>query len=193
MKFGNTKNYKATMYPFNWLAEYNDGTYLCEFDNNEKSDFYSIEQYKLNKFGLIGHSNEFHYDEKGKLFLNNRPIEIFYKLNGVEYNLTSNENRDCITYKQAFSMFTGKNGDGFSGIESIHFGYKTIVEFQDIQFYFSPIVNLPMQGKVSIDVKLTTNKPIDGELIFKSNGYFIEKNKVSLEVNKKNIIHWIVK
>lgn len=193
MKFGNTKEYKVLSYPFNWLAQYNDDTYLVEFENGKKNDFYSIEQYKLDRFGLIGQGMEFYYSEDGRLCLNGRPIEIFYKLDGIEYELTSNKERDCISYKQAYSMFTGRNGKGLSGIESIHFGYKTIIDFDDIQFYFSPIVALPMKGKVFIEVKLTSNKPVNGELIFKSNGVEIERNSVSLELNKKDIIHWIVK
>lgn len=194
MKFGNTKDYKAVTYPFNWLAQYNDETFLSEFDkDNNKNDFYSIEQHKLDKFGLVGQGMEFYYSEDGKLHLNGRPIEIFYKLDGIEYELTSNTERDCISYKQAYSMFTGRNGKGLSGIESIDFGYKTIVNFDDIQFYFSPIVALPMKGKVFIEVKLTSNKSVNGELIFKSNGVEIERNVVPLEVNKKDIVHWIVK
>lgn len=193
MKFGNTNSYKSVAYPFNWLAEYDDEAFLVEYEGNKKNDFYSIDQYKLKKFGLIGQGMEFYYSEDGKLHFNNHPIEIFYKLNDKEYELTSNKDRDCISYKQAFSMFTGKNGKGLSGIESIHYGYKTIVEFEDIQFYFSPIVALPMKGKVYIEVKLTANKSVNGELIFKSNGMEIERNDVSLEVNKKDIIHWTVK
>lgn len=194
MKFGNTKDFKAVQYPFNWLAQYNDNTSLVEFkDGVIKNDFYAIEQWKLEKFGLVGNGLEFYFGDTGKFYLKDRPIEIYYKVNDVEYELTNCKDKDIISYKQAYSFFRGKTGAGLSGIESIHFGYKSILEFDDIQIYFSPIVALPMKGKAYFDIKLTSNKNLKGELIFKSNDKLVDSNLVELEINKKDNIQWIIK
>lgn len=194
MKFGNTKKYLAAHTPFNWLAEYNDNTFLCEYDKNyKKQDFYSIEQYKLDKFGMIGDGMEFYYDELGRFNINGKPIEIFLEVEGKEYELTNSKNKDCIQFKHASSTYANRNGRGVEELISLNFGYKTILDYGDLQFYFSPIVVLPMQGKVHIEVKITANKTIDSELIFKSNGVEIDRGVVDLEINKRNVIHWIFK
>lgn len=196
MKFGNTKGELSAHTPFNWLAEYNDGTYLVEYDKTKeykKNDFYSIQQDKLSKFGMFGDNMEFYYDEQGRFNVNGKPIEIYFKYDGIEYELTNSKDKDCIQYKQASSIYANRNGKGKETLESLNFGYKCIMDFGELQFYFSPILVLPMKGKVHFEVKLTSNKSINGELIFKTNGQEIDRGLVETEINKRNIIHWIFK
>lgn len=196
MIFNNNSNLEAKAYPFNWGVEYKDGTHQTEFnfDTGEKNDFYSIQQHKISRFGLFGQGMEFYYSEDGGIYLNGRRIDVEYHVDGQVYCLTNNKEKDCITYKQAFSNYNNVQGEQRSFIESINFGYKTLITHEDgIQFYFQPIVALPIGKKVYMEIKMTSNRSVNGELVFKGDGEVIEKFEAPLEINKSGVLHWTVK
>lgn len=202
MIFNENENLQTIGYPFNWAVEYNDGTYQTEFnfDTHEKNDFYSIQQHKISRFGLFGQGMEFYYSEDGGIYLNGRRVDIEYYVDGLVYCLTNNKEKDCITYKQAFTTYNNIQGEQPSFIESINFGYKTLMTNDDgMQFYFQPIVALPLpryiddKRKVYMEIKMTSNRSVNGDLVFKANGEIIEKFEAPLEVNKSGVLHWTVK
>lgn len=202
MIFNRNNNLEAQVYPFNWAVDYNDNTYQTEFnlDTGEKNDFYSIQHYKISNFGLFGQGMEFYYSEDGGIHLNGRRIDLEYHIDNKVYRLTDNKEKDCITYKQAFSVYNNMQGEQPSTIDSINFGYKTLMTNDDgMQFYFQPIVVLPLprylddKRKVYMEIKITSNKSVNGELVFKGDGEIIEKFTAPLEINKSGVLHWTVK
>ena len=197
--FNNTTLPPVHDYLFNWGVDYSNNTSQTEFDQNtrQKNDFYSIQQDRILRFGLFGQNMKFFYESDGAFNLNGRRIEIEYHLSDDSkiYNLTTNfSQKDCITYKQAHSNYSPNVEHQKAQIDSINFGYKTLIELEDgLQFYFQPVVSLPMNDNVNIEVKLTSNKELDGKIVFKSKGEIKDVFDNPLKRNYANITTWIVK
>ena len=145
----------ALKIPFNWVADYFDGTYLSEynFSNGQSNNFYSIKQSQTIRFGLIGQGMKFFFENvDGSFHLNGRRIDIAYEVDGKQFLLTNNiYKKDFITYKQAHTNFNNRNGIQASSLDSINFGYKTIYKKDDIEMFFQPIVSLPFNSRVFMD------------------------------------------
>lgn len=198
MLFKDGKNYNAHYFPFNWGAEYLDGTFLTEFDleTNNKNDFYSIQQNKITRFGLFGCGMKLYYNIDGSFILNGQRIEIEYHTDDQIYYLTStSSSKDCITYKRKQIDFHPNPQYQFDELISIDFGYKTLLNYNGTQFYFQPIVTIPMNqdnGRVEIEIKMTPNKDLNGQLVFKNKGKIIDQADCPLVRNHNTIINWIV-
>lgn len=200
MIFKDGKDYEAYYFPFNWGAEYLNGEFLTEFDfnTNEKNDFYSIQQHKLNRFGLFGCGLKLFYNLDGSFNINGQTIELEYHLDGQVYNLTSSSARkDCITYKKKSIDFHPDINQQYEELISIDFGYKTLLNYDGTQFYFQPIVSIPMpteteDGKIKIEIKMTSNYDLNGQLVVRSKGRIVNKVDCPLVRNHKTTIDWTV-
>lgn len=197
MIFNNTDKFKVTRYPFNWGVDYSDGSFTTEFnDDGIQNDYYEIELEKIIRFGMFNEQFKMFYQNDGSFSLAGQLIEIEYHTNeGDVYNLTSSfSKKDCITYKQAYTDPVSR-GVQKTNLEAICFGYKTIVEKDNTQFYFKPIVTAPLigDGKVYITVQLTSNRDLKGKLVFKNKYKVVEEFDANLRRNYSGIINWTVK
>jgi hypothetical protein len=198
MIFKDSTQYDSYYFPFNWGAEYFDGTYLTEFDlqNYTKNDFYSIEQNKINRFGVYGCGMKFYYNVDGSFNLNGQRIEVELHLNDKIYNLTSSSSqKDCITYKNKQMWFHSDFSVQSDEMVSIDFGYKTLLNYDGIQFFFQPIVKLPVnqeRGKVEIEMKITSNIEGIGKIVIKNKHGAVDSEECPLELNRSTVIDWIV-
>ena len=131
----------------------------------------------------------------GSFNLDGKRVEIeYHDENGEVYHLTTNfENKDLITYKEAYADYNNVQGVQRSNLKSINFGYKTTYKKNDVQLFFQPIVSLPTNDSPFIEVKLTSNKDMDGQIIFKSRGVEVERFKAPLEANRAGQINWAIK
>ena len=183
--------------PFNWVVDYYDGNYLSEYDfiTNKKNSFYAINQSETIRFGLIGQRMKFYFENSdGSFHLNGRRIDIVYEIDGNQFSLTNNVNKkDFITYKQAYTDFNQKSGIQKSNIHSINFGYKTNFMYDDIEFNFQPIVSLPFGESANMQIKLCSNKTLNGYLVFLSSGKEIERYLAPLERGISGQINWTIK
>lgn len=198
MLFTEEKNVQAIGLPFNWNADYANGKNYAEYDllTHKKNDFYLVQKNQVIRFGLFGQGMKFFFEmSDGSFYLHGRKIEISYEdENGKVYALTTNSaNKDLITYKDAFTDFSNVQGQQRSNLKSINFGYKTIYQQDDIQLFFQPIVSLPFSQSAFIEVKITSNKAINGYLIFKSSSIEVERFYAPLEENRAGQINWIIK
>lgn len=197
MVFDNKDKIKEFKYPFNWGADYKDGTFDREFDDNGKhTDFYSIRKDEIIRFGLYNESMKLFYQEDGSFYLNGQLIEIEYHIKDKVYNLTCNfDNKDCTTFKQD-SMTPKGRGVQKSKLECIAFGYKTLITAKDdIQFYFKPLVILPFVGdnRAFIETTITSNKNLKGKLVFKNKSKIVDVFDFPLTKNYKSVINWTIK
>ena len=198
MLFTEEKNVQAIGLPFNWNADYANGKNYAEYDllTHKKNDFYLVQKNQVIRFGLFGQGMKFFFEmADGSFYLHGRKIEISYEdENGKVYALTTNSaNKDLITYKEAFTDFSNVQGQQHSNLKSINFGYKTIYQQDDVQLFFQPIVSLPFSQSAFIEVKITSNKAMNGYLIFKSRGIEVERFYAPLEENRAGQINWIIK
>lgn len=198
MLFANAGNNQAISIPFNWNADYADGKNYAEYDllTHKKNDFYLIQKNQVIRFGLFGQGMKFYFEmSDGSFNLNGRRIEISYEEeNGEIYHLTTNfENKDLITYKEAYADYNNVQGVQQSNLKSINFGYKTVYKKDGVQLFFQPVVSLPFNESAFIEVKITSNKSMDGHLVFKSRGVEVERFKAPLEANRAGQMDWIIK
>lgn len=198
MLFTEEKNIQAIGLPFNWNADYANGKNYAEYDllTHKKNDFYLVQKNQVIRFGLFGQGMKFFFEvADGSFYLHGRKIEISYEdENGKVYALTTNSaNKDLITYKEAFTDFSNVQGQQRSNLKSINFGYKTSYQQDDVQLFFQPIVALPFSQSAFIEVKITSNKAMNGYLIFKSRGLEVERFYAPLEENRAGQINWIIK
>lgn len=197
MIFSKSPTPQAINMPFNWIADYFDGTYLSEYDfqTHKHNDFYLINQNNTLRFGLIGQGMKFFFENSdGSFYINGRYIDIGYEVNGETYILTNNNNKkDLITYKQAHTSYNKDTILQKTVIDSINFGYKTLYSNKNIECYFQPVVSLPFNDKAYIQVKITSKKDLDGNLVFISKNKVVEKFHAPLKANQAGQINWTIK
>lgn len=198
MLFANAGNNQAISIPFNWNADYANGKNYAEYDllTHKKNDFYLIQQNQVIRFGLFGQGMKFFFEmTDGSFNINGRRVEIHYEdENGELYPLTTNfERKDLITYKEAYADYNNVQGVQRSNLKSINFGYKTVYKKDDAQLFFQPIVSLPFSESAFMEIKVTSNKSMNGHLIFKSRGIEVERFEAPLEANRAGQINWVIK
>lgn len=198
MLFTNAGNIQAISIPFNWNADYANGKNYAEYNllTHEKNDFYLIQKNQVVRFGLFGQGMKFFFEmSDGSFNANGRRIEIEYEdENGEIYHLTTNfANKDLITYKEAYADYSNVQGVQKSNLKSINFGYKTVYKKDETQLFFQPVISLPFNESAFIEVKITSNKEMNGHLIFKSRGVEVERFKAPLEANRAGQINWTIK
>lgn len=198
MLFADSRNIQAISIPFNWNADYANGKNYAEYDllTHKKNDFYLIQKNQVIRFGLFGQGMKLFFEmSDGSFNLNGKRVEIeYHSENGEIFHLTTNfTNKDLITYKEAYADYNNIQGTQQSSLKAINFGYKTTYRKDDIQLFFQPIVALPFNESAFIEVKLTSNKDLNGYLVFKSRGLEVERFYAPLEANRAGQLNWTIK
>ena len=140
-----------------WIATYQNGEYLKEFEDGEENSFYDIEQDRLKGFGLVG-GEVFRFDNNtGTFYINGDPLEIYYG----DKLLTGETDKDLIQFKEAHSEIKpGAQGRLQNKIDSYNMGYKTKVD----DIYFKGIVKV-YENKKILEITLSSDNTHDEELI----------------------------
>lgn len=197
MLFSNMVQQQPFSLPLNWNADYVDGSNYSEYSKDgEKNDFYLIKQNQVIRFGLFGSGIKMFFEmSDGSFNINGKRVEVeYHKTNGEILYLTTNFNKkDLITYKEAYTDYSNKQGVQKSNISSINFGYKTTYKHGDNDIFFQPIVSAPVNNSMFLEVKMTSSEDLDGFLVFKTKGVEIERFPASLEKNKAGQINWTIK
>jgi hypothetical protein len=182
---------------FNWVADYFDGTFLSEYslESYRPNSFYLINQRNAIRFGLFGQNMKFFFENSdGSFMLNGRRLDIGYEVDGKLYMLTNNFNKkDFITYKEASANFNRQAGTQRTQIQSFNFGYKTTYEKDNFKINFQSVVSIPIGKSIFIEVKMTSDSPTNGDLIFFTRGKETERFRAPLEKGVSGQISWTVK
>ncbi|WP_240636852.1 hypothetical protein [Paenibacillus silvae] len=173
---------------FVWVGEYDDGTYLSEFnfDTKEENSFYDIQRDRLVRFGVMGHGSKFFFESDGVFNLDGIGIEVIYKDGDKEYNLTGHSGKfnDVITYKDAESTVNFASGrDGTitdTTITQYNFGYKAVIEIDGITFQFKATCKIPFGEPLHINFWLVADQKMDGVLLIKKNNRIATELKAPL-------------
>lgn len=197
--FGKMKPYSPVAQDYIWVAEYYGGG-ISEFDleTKESNSFYSIDKNKLQRFGLIGKGDKMWFEcYRGSFNIKGNVYELVYSINGKKYKLTGQDmfQRDIITYKQAISDIdlTKRAGSSESMIVGYYFGYKTEFKIDDIIFNFKPIISIPINQHMYIDIHLVASKDLKGELLFVKNGEIIDTIYAPLTKDVAGGMQWILR
>lgn len=197
MIFENNENKQAINIPFNWCVEYKNGENYTEFDlnNSSSNDFYQINQEDTRRFGLFGQGMKFFFENNSGVFmLNGKRIDIGYEVDGKSFMLTNNQNKkDFITYKEASANFNGRQGSQRTRIDSFNFGYKTIYNNDEIELFFQSVVSLPVGESAFIEVKLSSNEDLNGELVFFNKNKEVERYHAPLSKELSGKMKWTIK
>lgn len=192
----------ASYQDFAWLAEYLDGSSLCEFNpiTKEKNDYYMINRKFVKKFGLIGHGVKMFFETETGLFsLNNLQLLLSYKVNDKDYPLTGYGNgdyTDIITYKDAYTdaNIINPSHQFVSHIHQYNFGFKKKLSFADgSEFALQIVCCIPYNSNAYLEIKIVPNQDLDGELYIKKIGKIAETIHAPLKSDHAGICEWIIK
>ncbi|MGG1650402.1 hypothetical protein ABHN03_16490 [Paenibacillus sp. NRS-1775] len=201
MVLGNMK-YSRSHIPFQnfiWVADYYDNTYLTEYDGHDKkfNDFYSIDKDKLLAFGYIGEGSQIYFDVANGIFnINGHRFMISYATDEKEYSLTGRTYlyNDIIQYKDASSdadLLTKEERGRFdSQIDQYNIGYKKQMLLEDVNINFQCVCSIPLRSATFFQIKITSNKDLDGKLIIRCNGIVSEEIHAPLKANMSGNINW---
>lgn len=182
---------------FIWKADYRDGSYLTEFENNQKEHpFSEIKKDKLKLFSLIGNGSYITFDCQDATFWVGKTYVhklVIVDENGKEIMPTYNHDTDdykytdIIQYKQGAYDFSpnpvgGKAHQTAFSVIGHYIGYKSNVKIDDEQtIYQSTIMQIPITSTNNmITFKFTitsTGKPFKGKLVHKVISYNDYMNK----------------
>jgi len=194
--FGKNNGRSPVSQDFIWVAEYYDGTYLAEFDfvTKEESSFYGIDRNKLIRFGLVGHGSRMFFETDGTFNINGKSVDIIYRVGDKDYFLTGHHGKykDIITYKDAESVFRANGGVSAPKINQFNFGYKAELEVDGVKFHVKPIVKIPFNQPVHVNLWIVADKKLDGELIIRYNNREATKIEAPLKKGVGGEINWIV-
>lgn len=201
MILGNMQ-YSRSPVPFQnfiWVADYWDSTSLFEFDtrNNNHNEFASIEKDKLLAFGYIGEGSQIYFDVANGIFnVNGHRFMISYKTEEKEYPLTGRTflYNDIIQYKDASSdanlLWREENGRFASRVEQYNIGYKKQMQLEGVNINFQCICSIPFRDAIYFQIKVTSDKDLDGKLIIRNNGLISEELHAPLLANMSNNLNW---
>jgi hypothetical protein len=183
---------------FIWLGEYLDGTHLAEFNlqTGKENSFYDLKKQELIRFGLMGHGMKMYAYADGIFSINGVVIEIGYRVGEKWYPLTGHVRknyRDVITYKDAESIFVQGGGVTRPKINQFNFGYKAIVDLEEVTFNFKPIVKVPFNQPVHMNFWLVADKDLDGEIVILRNNREISAVHAPLKKGIGGEVNWVVK
>ena len=197
MEFKDLKYSKVHSYPLNWLAIYNNGEVLREFVTPTlRNDFYDIEQERVEQFGLHGSGYTIYFDKNGEFHFNDKILNLEYETKDKTYQLTNNDiQKELITFKKAYVDYelgvgiTDKVSDGIS------VGYKYNLSDGDLSLHVMLIIHMPHRSRYKpyLEIKLTSNKNINGKLVFKNEIKTIEKIVAPLTSGYSGNLHWELK
>ncbi|QWU14462.1 hypothetical protein SAMN04487895_101772 [Paenibacillus sophorae] len=186
---------------FVWVADYMDGTYLSEYnlDDRIKNDYYQIDKHKLIRFGLIGMGSQIYFDVANGIFnVNKNRIQVSYVANGVEYPLTGRAflYNDITQYKRAWGdgKLLSKTASGRirNNIIEHVIGYKKAMDLANVNINFKNLLHIPQNKNTPpfLEIKISVDKELDGELIFRVNGLIANKLHAPLLKNRAGVYNW---
>ncbi|MCD3340469.1 hypothetical protein G8T81_15390, partial [Clostridium botulinum C/D] len=82
---------------------------------------------------------------------------------------------------------------GSFNIYGYNLGYKTKVIKDDIEFYFKPILNISQDQPFNFQIRLVSNKDLDGEIVIKVNNFKQYNIYAPLQKDKGGQLTWIVR
>ena len=180
----------------NWIAFYEDGKILKEFNNKyDKNDFYAIQQDDVELFGLYGKGNSYYFEKNGKLILNRKLLKIDYENNGKIYKLTENNfPKDLITFKKAYVEYDRQNGTKEEVSDGIALGYKYKYERDDLEMFVQIIVHIPFssRGDTYVEVKLTPNQNLNGRLVMSNEIKRVKEIDAPVLQGYAGQVNWVV-
>lgn len=186
---------------FIWVADYMDGTYLSEynFETRVQNNYYQIDKTKLIRFGLIGMGSQIYFDVANGIFnINKNRIQISYIANEVEYPLTGRTflYNDITQYKDAIGdgKLLSKTASGRikNHIESHVIGYKKAMDLADVNINFKNLLHIPQNKNIPpyLEIKISVDKDLDGELVIRVNGLVANKIHAPLIKNRAGVYNW---
>lgn len=187
-----------------FMAEYLDGALLfeCHQDMKKGRTVKEVDKNKVIRFGLIGQGLRTYFNIANGIFIHDgNKIEMIYKTKEREYNLTNNTMlyNDLIYFKNAYTecqhSFTNNrsnaSGQVFTGY---NYGYKTKLTFDDgTQFYFKPILSIPLNQPTNLNIRLVSNKDLDGVIVIKINDLTKYELIAPLEKNIGGELTWFLR
>ncbi|WP_343216136.1 hypothetical protein [Clostridium mobile] len=204
MKDGLNKFEKVHPYAFSSeldfmsVGEYLDGTFLFEF-NPEKKTYSRTDEVikdKLIRFGVVGHGVRTYFNALTGVFtFDQNKIEILYRTKDRDYILMGQDVKynDIIYFKNAYSQmnYSGKSSTNFCGY---NFGYKNQILYNDgTMLYFKPILNIPVDQPANFQIRLVSNKDMDGQIIIKVNDFKEYKLNAPLDKNVGGELTWFIR
>ncbi|MDK8179407.1 hypothetical protein [Paenibacillus sp. UMB4589-SE434] len=204
MILGNKRyTYSPVPQSFIWIAEYYDGTHLAEYNltTHQSNSFYHIQRDKLIRFGLIGEGSQVYINvADGTFTLNDHRLTISYEADGVEFPLTGRTflYNDIISYKDAVAdacmLGTNQNHGMFEQtIVQYNMGYKKTMQLLDVNIHFQCVLGVPYQDASFLQIKITTDKDLDGKLIIRRNGFKIDTIQAPLKCGAAGTINWEIR
>lgn len=184
---------------FIWVADYYDDTNLTEYDLQTKkpNDFYSIDRDKLINFGLIGKGSQLYYNVANGVFhINQDRFAIAYATNDEELPLTGRAflYNDHIQFKNGYSEATlntkDKEGKFKNSIECFNFGYKKNMSLNEVNINYQCIFTLPDREIPFLQIKVTSDKDLNGRLIIRKNNIIVDQIDAPLKANHSGLINW---
>lgn len=183
------------MQKFIWVAEYDDGTFLREFDDDgSENSFYDIDRNRLMKFHLAGNGKDYWLDcRTGVFHINGEEISVRYIYNGniYEFMRQNGKYNDIIQFKQASTDIDPFFGIMGNRIELQAIGWKAKLIFEDVEFYLKLILNIPTNGNPEyLYIWVVANKDMGGmlECQIDSRRYSFE---APLRRNRANELNWM--
>ncbi|RPK28780.1 hypothetical protein [Paenibacillus xylanexedens] len=203
MILGN-KQYNRSPVPqaYIWVADYDDNTALTEYDLQTKksNDFYSIDKDKLVSFGIIGQGSQLYYNVANGVFhINQDRFSISYIANDDELPLTGRAflYNDIIQFKNGSSEANlntrVKEGKFKNSIDCFNFGYKKTMNLNDVNINYQSIFSLPVNDIPYLQIKITSDQDLSGQLVIRKNGIVFEKIDAPLKANHAGLINWELK
>lgn len=185
---------------FMWVAEGIKGNLQSEFEiDGSEIYFTEINKNDLLNFGIVGCGHRMFYEiPTGKFNINGDTIEIIYKTDEKEYNLTNNFvlYNDVIQFKECESLFNVARSDDHSTkttITSYNFGYKVKLNIEDKIFNFKAVCTVPYNESAYINFRLVCSEDIEGKLLIKKNDEIITEFDAPLKENYSGEVNWIVR
>ncbi|PYE51666.1 hypothetical protein HUB98_06495 [Paenibacillus barcinonensis] len=184
---------------FMWVADYYDGTNLVEYDFQTKksNDFYSIDREKLISFGIIGQGSQLFYNVANGVFnINQDRFSISYIAEDEEFPLTGRAYlyNDHIQFKNGSSDANlntrAKEGKFKNSIDCFNFGYKKSMNLNDVNINYQCVFSLPDVEIPYFQIKITSDKDLNGRLIIRKNGLIVDEIIAPLKANHSGNINW---
>lgn len=185
---------------FIWVAEYDDGTHISEYNFYDKKEnaFSDINKAKVVRFGLIGLGQRYYFEVFGGVFkVAGRMYELVYKSkDGREIPLTGRQMQydDLITYKDAEMMINHQTLEVISEsmITKYTFGYKATLQTGKETLQFKALCTIPFDQPMYFKFRLVSDKKLDGELLIRRNNTIVDRVPAPLKRNQGGEVNWII-
>lgn len=203
-----------SIYPqqrYMWVADYVDGTGLCEFTKTSegtlKNQIQAINKDKLNKFGLVGCGLSIYYDViGGTFFINGRRISIKVVADTGESYMISGLGsliyNDVISYKSGMAILDVNERvnnpnvkmENTNVINGYYFGFKGKPKINGVNFGYKNIMSITMNQPAYMDITLSSSKAFKGMLNFYVNQTLVDSIMIEFEkVDTNYNIKWNLK